>query len=39
VGPRAEEEESAFSPGLGVPGIVYGVVDGAARILSIDALA
>ena len=39
VGPREDEEEPAVSMGLGSPGIVYSVADGAARILSIDALA
>ena len=37
---RAEEaEETAMPEGYGRPGIVYGVADGAARIVMIDALA
>lgn len=39
VGPWEDEEEPALPMGLGSPGIVYSVADGAARILSIDALA
>lgn len=39
VGVREDEEDLALPMGLGSPGIVYSVADGAARILSIDALA